>query len=57
VYYLDGETALEPQRASILEDCLVDLDRLLDEMTEDCKPYFERARQLARLLLETQQAA
>lgn len=56
VYYLDGETALEPQRVSILEDCIVDLDTLLDELTDDCKTYFERARHLARMLVETRQA-
>lgn len=56
VYYLDNETELEPQRISILEDCIVDLDTLLDELTEDCRPYFERARQLARLLIDTQSA-
>ncbi len=57
VYYLDGETGLDPQRLSILEDCIVDLDKLLDELTEDCRTYFERARQLALMLIEIQQTA
>lgn len=57
VYYLDGETELDPQRVSILEDCIVDLDTLLDELTDDSRMYFERARQLARLLIEAQQDA
>lgn len=56
VYYLDGETELDPQRVSILEDCIVDLDTLLDELSDDCKSYFEGAKQLARMLIETQRA-
>ncbi len=57
VYYLDSETELDSQRVSILEDCISDLDTLLDGLTDDCRPYFERVKRLARMLIETQQAA
>ncbi len=53
VYFLDTPAGLDPQRLTILEDCLADLDNLSDELAEDCRPYFERLRRLGALLMRT----
>jgi hypothetical protein len=54
VYYLDSADGLDAARVSILKDCLADLDNLLDQLTEDCLPYFRRLRLLAELLLASE---
>lgn len=51
VFYLDGTEGLDPQRAGMLEDCIGDLDTLLGDLPEETRPYFERARLLAQMLL------
>ncbi len=55
VFYLDGEDALDQQRVAILEDCVSDLDALLEELGEDTQEYFQRLRELAQALIETGQ--
>ena len=56
VYFLDSPEGLDPQRIGILEDCVTDLDSLTDELDEDCRPYFQRLRQLGALLITTHHA-
>ena len=56
VYFLDSPEGLDPQRIGILEDCVTDLDNLTDELDEDCRPYFQRLRQLGALLITTHHA-
>jgi hypothetical protein len=53
VYFLDSPEGLDPQRVSILEDCVTDLDNLTGELDEDCGSYFQRLRQLGALLIAT----
>jgi len=53
VYFLDSPEGLDPQRVSILEDCVADLDNLTGELDEDCGSYFQRLRQLGALLITT----
>ena len=53
VYFLDSPEGLDPQRVSILEDCVADLDNLTGELDEDCGSYFQRLRQLGVLLITT----
>jgi hypothetical protein len=53
VFYLDGAEGLDPQRTGMLEDCIGDLENLFEELTEESRPYFERARLLAQKLLST----
>jgi len=55
VYFLDSPEGLDVQRFGILEDCVADLDSLTDELEEDCRPYFQRLRNLGTLLLSTRQ--
>ncbi len=50
VFYLDGPEGLDSQRITILEDCVVDLDALLDDLHEESLEYFRRLRQLATAL-------
>ena len=57
VYFLDSPEGLDPQRIRILEDCVTDLDNLTDELGEDCRPYFQRLRQLGALLIGTHHTA
>ncbi|GMV51711.1 hypothetical protein FBQ96_07440 [Nitrospirales bacterium NOB] len=57
VFYLDGETRLDGQRIGILEDCIADLDNLLDDMADEHKAYFQRLRQLAMALLDCSRPA
>ena len=56
VYFLDSPEGLDAQRLGIVEDCVADLDNLTDELDEDCRPYFERLRQLGALLITTHHA-
>ena len=53
VFYLDGTEGLDSQRIAILEDCVADLDTLLDELSEDSLEYFRRLRQLAAALVQS----
>ena len=53
VYFLDSPEGLDAQRISIVEDCVADLDSLIDELDEDCLPYFQRLRHLGALLITT----
>ena len=50
-YFLE-EHHLDPQRVTILEDCLSDLEAVLPELSEEPLGYFERVKQLGTLLLE-----
>lgn len=54
VYYLDSADGLDAPRIAILRDCIGDLDNLLDQLTDDCLPYFRRLRLLAELLLASE---
>ena len=49
-YYFE-EHELDPQRVTILEDCLSELDAALPELSEEPLDYFERVKQLGALLL------
>ncbi len=51
-YYFD-EQNLDPQRVTLLEACLTELDGLLPDVPEDAGDYFIRLRTLAGVLLET----
>ena len=53
VFYLDGPEGLDSQRIAILEDCVADLDALLDGLAEDSLEYFLRLRQLATALAQS----
>ena len=53
VFYLDGQEELDSQRIAILEDCVTDLDTLLDDLAEDSQEYFRRLRQLAAALVQS----
>ena len=53
VFYLDGPKGLDSQRVAILEDCVADLDALLDGLAEDSLEYFLRLRQLAAALVQS----
>jgi hypothetical protein len=53
VFYLDGEETLDLQRVAILEDCLSDLDGLLEELEDGTLAYFQRLRLLAEALIQT----
>ena len=52
VFYLDGQAELDSQRIAILQDCIVELDNLLDDLTEDSLGYFQRLRRLAAALVK-----
>jgi hypothetical protein len=51
VYFLDSQDGLDEQRRGIVGDCLSDLESLEQELEEDCRPYFQRLRELGTLLL------
>lgn len=51
-FYLGAGGTLDPPRVAILEDCRVDLERLMPELEEAAAAYFGRLGLLARLLLE-----
>jgi hypothetical protein len=53
VFYLDGPEGLDNQRIAILEDCVADLDALLDDLGEESLEYFSRLRQLAAALVQS----
>jgi len=53
VFYLDGQERLDDQRVAILEDCVSDLDTLLNDLTEDSLDYFRRLRQMAAALVQS----
>jgi len=53
VYFLDSPAGLDVQRIRIVEDCVADLDNLVDQLDEDCLPYFQRLRHLGALLITT----
>jgi hypothetical protein len=55
VFYLDGQGEVDRQRIAILQDCVADLDTLLEDLTEDSLPYFQRLRQLATALVQLHQ--
>ncbi len=57
VFYLDGPEGLDGQRIAILEDCVADLDTLLDDLSEDSLEYFRRLRQLATALVQSNRPA
>ncbi|MBS0169334.1 MAG: hypothetical protein JSR62_03180 [Nitrospira sp.] len=50
VFYLDGQPELDRQRIAILEDCVADLDGLLDDLVGESLGYFQRLRRLATAL-------
>ena len=52
VTYFFEEHHLDPQRVTILEDCLSDLENVLPELGEEPLDYFERVKRLGALLLE-----
>lgn len=54
VYFLDSEEGLDDQRRTIIGDCLNDLETMEQELEEDCRPYFQRLRELGTLLLISQ---
>jgi hypothetical protein len=49
--YLDNPEGLDPARITILQDCIADLDNLLDDLSDEPLSYFRRLRLLAELLL------
>ena len=51
VYFLDCQEGLDEQRRSIVGECLLDLEHLEQEIEDDCRPYFQRLRELGTLLL------
>jgi hypothetical protein len=53
VYFLDSQDGLDEQRRAIVVDCLSDLETLEEDLEEDCRPYFQRLRELGTLLLIT----
>ncbi len=55
VFYLDGQPEMDSQRLVILEDCVADLDGLLEDLSGDSLGYFQRLRQLATALVTVNQ--
>jgi hypothetical protein len=55
VFYLDGQAHMDSQRIAILQDCVADLDTLLDDLSEDSLGYFQRLRRLATALVQLNQ--
>lgn len=53
VYFLDSQDGLDEQRRGIVGDCLSDLELMEQELEEECRPYFQRLRELGTLLLIT----
>ena len=51
-----GQMEIDSQRIAILQDCVADLDTLLDDLTEDSLGYFQRLRRLAAALVQLNQA-
>jgi hypothetical protein len=57
VYYLDSAEGLDAARITILQDCIADLDNLLDDLRDEPLSYFRRLRLLAELLLASSRSA
>ena len=55
VFYLDGQPEMDSQRLAILEDCVADLDGLLEDLSGDSLGYFQRLRQRATALVNVNQ--
>ena len=55
VFYLDGQAQIDSQRIAILQDCVADLDGLLEDLSDDSLGYFQRLRRLATALVESGQ--
>lgn len=55
VFYLDGQPELDDQRIAILQDCVADLDGLLEDLSGDSLGYFQRLRRLATALVDVNQ--
>ena len=51
VYYLDSSEGLDHQRVAIVQDCLGDLDVLMEALDAEPQVYFSRLRDLGALLL------
>ena len=51
-YYTESGEGLDPQRVTILEDCLSDLENLLPDLGDPALPYFSRLQTLGNLMLE-----
>ena len=56
VYFLDGDDGLDDQRRTIVGDCLTELEAMEEELEDECRPYFQRLRELGTLLLIASQA-
>ncbi len=52
VLYILEERRLDPQRVTILEDGLSELDAMLPEVHEESLDYFERLKRLGALVLD-----
>jgi hypothetical protein len=52
VFYLDGQPVMDSHRLAILEDCVTDLDGLLEDLPDDTLVYFQRLRRLATALVD-----
>ena len=52
VFYLDGQAQMDSQRIAILQDCVADLDGLLEDLSDDSLGYFQRLRRLSTALVE-----
>ena len=55
VYYLASAEGLDIPRVAILQDCIADLNNLLEELNEETSTYFRRLRLLAELLVASRQ--
>lgn len=53
VHYLDSPEGLDARRLGIIQDCLNDLDLVVEELDPDVQPYFLRLRRLCVMLLDT----
>jgi hypothetical protein len=56
VYFLDSTDGLDDQRRTIVGDCLNDLESMEQELEDECRPYFQRLRELGTLLLIASQS-
>jgi hypothetical protein len=56
VYFLDSTDGLDDQRRTSVGDCLNDLESMEQELEDECRPYFQRLRELGTLLLIASQA-
>lgn len=52
VFYLDGQPEMDSHRLAILEDCVADLDGLLEDLSDESLGYFQRLRRLATALVD-----